>query len=75
MTADPVRVRVSADGQEAFEGEAWQVVVANTGAFGAGAQIDPADPTDGRLDVAVIAAGSRAALVRRAYGMRTGTLV
>ena len=58
-----------------FAGSAWQVVVANTGAFGAGSEIGPADPADGRLDVAVVPAGSRAALVRRAYGMRAGTLV
>jgi diacylglycerol kinase family enzyme len=74
LTARPVRVRVTVDGREAFAGEAWQVIVAGTGAFGGGAELDAADPQDRRLDVAILEAGPRAALVRRAWGMRAGGL-
>jgi diacylglycerol kinase family enzyme len=34
--------------------------------------VEAADESDGRLDVAVLEAGPRAALVRRAWGMRRG---
>jgi diacylglycerol kinase family enzyme len=57
-----------------FAGRAWQVIVAGTGAFGGGAEIDAADPADGRLDLVVLPAGPRVALVRYAAGMRRGTL-
>jgi diacylglycerol kinase (ATP) len=49
------------------------VTVASTGAFGGGAEVD-ADPGDGLLDAVVIEAGSRVALVVRAYGLRAGTV-
>lgn len=70
-TAGPVRCRVTCDGDEVFAGEAWQVTVANTGAFGAGATLD-ADPADGMLDVVAIEASSRLGLARRGYGLRAG---
>ena len=54
VTARPVRVRVRVDGEEAFAGEAWQVIVAGTGAFGGGAELEVADEADRRLDVAVL---------------------
>jgi diacylglycerol kinase family enzyme len=57
-----------------FEGRAWQVIVAITGGFGGGAGIDAADPADGRLDLVVLPAGRRAALLRHALHMRRGTL-
>ena len=69
--ASPLRCRVVCDGDEMFAGEAWQVTVANTGAFGSGAQVD-ADPQDGALDAVAIEATSRIALVRRGYGLRAG---
>jgi diacylglycerol kinase family enzyme len=71
LGAKPVRCRVLCDGDEVFAGDAWQVTVANTGAFGAGATVE-ADPADGSLDVVAIAATSRIALVRRGYGLRAG---
>jgi diacylglycerol kinase (ATP) len=71
IEADPVRCAVRADGELLFEGEAWQVTVACTGAFGGGSSVE-ADPADGRLDVVAIEAGSRARLVRHAYGLRAG---
>jgi YegS/Rv2252/BmrU family lipid kinase len=73
LTAHPVQCEVRGDGEELFNGKAWQVTVACTGAFGGGASLD-ADARDGRLDVVVIPSGSRLALVRRAYGMRRGSL-
>jgi diacylglycerol kinase (ATP) len=69
----PLRCRLVCDGSEAFLGDAWQVTVASTGAFGGGAEVD-ADPGDGLLDAVVIEAGSRVALVVRAYGLRAGTV-
>jgi diacylglycerol kinase family enzyme len=74
LTAQPLRCRVRCDGESCFAGQAWQVVVAVTGAFGGGSEIGGTDPADGRLDVAIVPAGSRASLARRAYGMRTGRL-
>lgn len=59
---------------DAFDGDAWQVTVACTGAFGGGAEIEPADPQDGLLDLVVVPAGNRLGLLRRAAGMRRGTL-
>jgi diacylglycerol kinase (ATP) len=72
LTTRPLRCRLVGDGEEAFAGEAWQVTVASTGAFGGGAELD-ANPQDGRLD-AVVIAGSRPSLVIRAYGMRSGSI-
>jgi diacylglycerol kinase (ATP) len=71
LSASPVRCRVTCDGDEVFAGKAWQVTVANTGAFGAGATLD-SDPEDGKLDAVAIEATSRIALVRRGYGLRAG---
>jgi diacylglycerol kinase (ATP) len=73
LTARPVACRVACDGAEVFAGRVWQATVACTGAFGGGAEL-PADPRDGLLDVVVMEAGSRAALLRRAQGMRRGTV-
>jgi len=74
VTARPIRIRVAADDDALFAGDAWQVIVAGTGAFGGGSELDVADPSDRRIDVAVLAAGPRLALVRRALGMRRGGL-
>ncbi len=74
VTAKPLRCTVVCDGQRRAAGPAWQVVVAVTGAFGGGSEIGGTRAGDGRLDVAVVPAGSRIGLVRRAYGMRAGRL-
>ena len=71
MEADPIRCTVRCGGDELFAGEAWQVTVASTGAFGGGSSVE-ADPADGRLDVVAIEADSRLRLVRHAYGLRAG---
>lgn len=72
-TAKPVRCRVTGDGRELYDGEAWQVSVACSGAFGGGASLE-ADPGDGLVDVVVIEGSSRARLVKYAYGLRIGTV-
>ncbi len=72
LTASPLRCRAICDGDERYAGKVWQVVVGVTGAFGGGSEIGGAGK--GRLDVAVVPAGSRMGLVRRAYAMRTGKL-
>jgi diacylglycerol kinase family enzyme len=73
-TGAPLRVCVRVDGAEVFDGETWQVMVACTGAFGGGSGIGAADATDGELDVVIVPSGSRAVLVRRAWGLRTRTI-
>ena len=74
MSAQPLTCLVLCDGREVLAGEAWQVTVAASGAFGAGASIEEADPTDGLLEVVAIEAGSRIGLVSLAYHLRRGTL-
>jgi diacylglycerol kinase family enzyme len=73
-SAKPIACRVAVDGREVFAAKSWQVIVGVTGAFGGGSELGSADPQDGRLDVAVLPAGSRLGLVRRAWGMRRGTI-
>jgi diacylglycerol kinase family enzyme len=69
-TERPLKVSVRAEDREVFAGDAWQAIVAVTGAFGGGSGVG-GDPSDGRLDVVVVPAGSRPGLVRRAWGLRT----
>jgi diacylglycerol kinase family enzyme len=71
LGARPVRCRVRCDGEPVFDGSAWQVSVAVTGAFGGGATVD-SDPRDGKLDAVVIEAGSRPRLIAHAYRLRAG---
>lgn len=73
IEADPVECTVRCDGEELFAGDAWQVTVACTGAFGGGSSVE-ADPEDGRLDVVAIEADNRLRLVRHAYGLRAGEI-
>ena len=73
LLAQPVEARVAVDGRTAFDGRAWQLIVGLTGAFGGGAEVD-SDPADGRLDLVVIEARSRARLVLHGYGLRSGTV-
>jgi diacylglycerol kinase (ATP) len=70
----PLAVAVRADGRSVFDGGCWQVIVAVSGAFGAGSGVAEANPEDGVLDVVVIPAGSRAGLARRAWGLRARTI-
>jgi YegS/Rv2252/BmrU family lipid kinase len=72
LTAKPLTCLVECEGRELLAGEAWQVTVAASGAFGAGAAIEEADPADGALEVVAIEAGPRPALVGLAYRLRSG---
>jgi diacylglycerol kinase (ATP) len=74
LSAKPLTCLVECDGQELLAGEAWQVTVAASGAFGAGATIEEADPSDGALEVVAIEAGPRLGLVSLAYHLRRGNL-
>jgi diacylglycerol kinase family enzyme len=74
LTASSVPVTVECGSATVFEGEAWQITVAASGAFGAGARIAEADPHDGALDVVAVAAGPRPGLVGLAYRLRSGSL-
>jgi YegS/Rv2252/BmrU family lipid kinase len=74
LSAKPITCLVRADGRELLAGEAWQVTVAAAGAFGAGATVPEADPSDGALEVVAIEAGPRLGLVSLAYRLRSGTL-
>jgi diacylglycerol kinase (ATP) len=74
LSARPVRCRATCDGSLVHDGPAWQVTVACSGAFGAGARIEEADPTDGELDLVAAAAGSRLRLPALAYRLRRGGL-
>jgi diacylglycerol kinase (ATP) len=74
VTASAVPVKVDCDGDTLFEGDAWQVTVAASGAFGAGVRIEEADPHDGALEVVAVAAGPRPGLVALAYRLRSGSL-
>ena len=72
LTAKPLTCLVDCDGGELLAGDAWQVTVAASGAFGGGASLDGTDPTDGRLDVVAIEAGPRLGLIGLAYRLRSG---
>lgn len=73
LTAKPIRCRVLSDGVAFHEGEAWQVSVASTGAFGGGASLET-NTSDGKLDLVVMQAAGRARLAKHAYGMRVGNI-
>lgn len=73
-TAAPIRVEVRCDGEQRFAGDAWQLVVGVTGAFGGGSAIGGTLPDDLELDMAVVPRGPRRSLMRYAYGMRRGRL-
>jgi diacylglycerol kinase family enzyme len=73
LAARPVRCAVTCDRRQVFRGDAWQVTIGCSGAFGAGASVGGA-LDDGRLRTVVVPSGSRAALLWRAYGLRRGTI-
>ena len=74
VTAKPLRCRVRCGDEQTYDGRAWQIVVGATGAFGGGSEIGGTSADDGLLDVAIVPAGSRVGLARRAWGMRAGRL-
>jgi diacylglycerol kinase (ATP) len=74
LTAPHTPCTVRCDGESVFDGDAWQVVVAVSGAFGGGSNIGGTRHDDDRLDVAVVPAESRLALARHGYHMRRAML-
>ncbi len=71
----PTRFTVEVDGERLDE-EAYTVVVANSGYYGAGMHIAPAaSVTDGLLDVVVIRAASKLRLIRSMPKLYDGTHV
>ena len=74
-TGRPLTTTVRADGREVWSGEAWQVLIAATGAFGGDSSTGGVDTGDEALDIAIVPAGARLKLLRRAYAMRRGRLV
>jgi len=75
VTGQPLRAAVSCDGREVWRGEAWQVLVAASGAFAGESSTGGVDREDHRLDVAIVEAGRRLELARRGWAMRRGRLV
>jgi YegS/Rv2252/BmrU family lipid kinase len=72
---DPTRFVLDVDGQRVEE-EAYTVVVANSGYYGAGMHIAPqASLSDGLLDVVVVRAASKLRLVRSLPRLYDGTHV
>lgn len=67
-----VQARVTVDGEQAFRGDVWQVLVASTGTFGGIAQLPVSDPETAEIEVFVVEGGSRLGLLRRVWGMRNG---
>jgi diacylglycerol kinase family enzyme len=74
FTARAVPCQVDCGEQPLFAGDAWQVTLAASGAFGAGSGIQEADPLDGELEVVAVARGPRPGLVALAYRLRSGRL-
>jgi diacylglycerol kinase family enzyme len=74
-TGRPLHTTVTADGRVVWTGDAWQVLVAATGAFGGDSSTGGVDTDDGALDIAIVPAGARIKLLRRAFAMRRGKLV
>lgn len=71
----PTRFTVDVDGDRLVE-EAYTVVVANSGYYGAGMHIAPAASlTDGELDVVVVRAASKLRLIRNLPKLYDGTHV
>jgi diacylglycerol kinase family enzyme len=74
LTAPHTPCTVRCDGDTVFAGDAWQVVVAVSGAFGGGSNIGGTRHDDEHLDVAVVPARSRVSLARHGYHMRRAML-
>jgi diacylglycerol kinase (ATP) len=73
LNEEPIKCTVRCDGKEIYSGEAWQVTVACSGAFGGGSSIET-ELGDRQLDIVVIEAGSRLKLAQHAYGLRKGDI-
>jgi diacylglycerol kinase (ATP) len=72
MRGKEVHARVSVDGEQVFEGQVWQALVAASGSFGGGVQLPTSDAETKEMEIFVLQAGSRLSLIRRVWGMRRG---
>lgn len=72
LTASPMACEVMSDGRQEFAGESWQVMIAATGAFGAGVVIEGTDPADGLLDLVVFEPERRRRLLLRGWWISQG---
>lgn len=74
LLAPAIGVDVTLDDEPFFHGKAWQISISGTGRFGGGSAVGETDQDDGLLDITVVPALHRMTLVRRAFGLRRGTL-
>jgi diacylglycerol kinase (ATP) len=72
MKGKEVHARISVDGQQVYEGDVWQALVAASGSFGGVVQLPASDPETAEMEVFVVESGSRLSLIRRVWGMRRG---
>jgi diacylglycerol kinase family enzyme len=76
----PISVTAEVDGEPAWSGDAWQVMVASSGAFGGWGDTGKVEHGDGQLDLVVVPAGrgthrlavDAASLVRGELAQRDG---
>lgn len=74
-TGKPITTAVRNAETEVWRGDAWQIAIAASGAFGGDSNTGGVNPRDGKLDVAIVEAGARRKLVRHAWAMNRGRLV
>ncbi len=67
-----VHCRVSVDGEQVYEGDVWQALVAASGSFGGIVQLPDSDPETAEMELFVVESRSRLTLIRRVWGMRSG---
>lgn len=72
-TGTRISCTVNCDGSCFYDGDAWQVTVAASGAFGGGSEIDTV-ADDGMLDVVLFEGGPRPRLAKHALGLGSGTV-
>lgn len=66
-----VHCRVSVDGEQVYEGDVWQALVAASGSFGGVVQLPDSDPETAEMELFVVESRSRLTLIRRVWGMRS----
>lgn len=67
-----VHCRISVDGEQVYEGDVWQALVAASGSFGGVVQLPESDPETKDMELFVVESRSRLTLIRRVWGMRRG---
>jgi diacylglycerol kinase family enzyme len=67
-----VHCRVSVDGEQVYEGDVWQALVAASGSFGGIVQLPDSDPGTKEMELFVVESRSKLTVIRRVWGMRRG---